>query len=63
MIVKYLNDAPFTSGMPSDSPGRTVVWTGFRIVEKYMKKTGASLEELMQEQDYHKILRVAGYRP
>ncbi len=63
LIVKYLNDAPFTSGMPSDSPGRTVVWTGFRIVEKYMKKTGASLEELMQEQDYHKILRVAGYRP
>lgn len=63
LMVKYLNDAPFTSGMPSESPGRTVVWTGFRIVEKYMKKTDITLEELMLEQDYHKILRVAGYRP
>lgn len=63
LIMKYLNDAPFTSGMPTESPGRAVVWSGFKIVEKYMKKTNASPEELMKEQDYHKILRVAGYRP
>lgn len=63
LIMKYLNDAPYTSGMPIESPGKTVVWTGVRIVEKYVKKTGVSLEELMREQDYHKLLRVAGYRP
>lgn len=63
LILKYLNDAPYTSGMPVESPGRTVVWTGYRIVGKYMERTGFSLEELMAEQDYHKILRVSGYRP
>lgn len=63
LITKYLNDAPFTSGMPEESPGKTIVWSGYQIVTKYMEKTGISLEELMKEQDYHKILRVAGYRP
>ena len=63
LIMKYLNDSPYTSGMPVESPGRTVVWTGWRIVEDYMKKTEITLPELMREQDYHKILRVAAYRP
>lgn len=63
LMMKYLNDAPFTSGMPAESPGKTVGWTGYQIVKKYMDKTKISLEALMHEQDYHKILRVAGYRP
>lgn len=63
LIVKYLNDAPFTSGMPVESPGKTVVWTGYRIVKKYMEKSRDPLSALFQQQDYHKILRVAGYRP
>lgn len=63
MILKYLNDAPFTSGMPVESPGRAVVWTGWKIVEKYMDKTALTPQELMKEQDYHKIMRIAGYRP
>lgn len=63
LIMKYLSDGPFTSGMPAESPGRAVVWSGYKIVGKYQEKTGVSAEELMKEQDYHKILRVAGYRP
>lgn len=63
LMLKYLNDAPYTSGMPVESPGRAVVWSGWRIVEEYMKKTEITLPELMQEQDYHKILRIAAYRP
>lgn len=63
LLVKYLNEAPFTTGMPSDSPGKAVVWTGYKIIDAYMKKTDASLEDLMGENDYHKILRVATYRP
>lgn len=63
LIMKYLNDAPFTSGMPAESPGKVVVWSGYQIVSKYMDKTGIKLEELMKEQDYHKILRGSGYRP
>ena len=63
LIMKYLNDAPFVSGMPVESPGKTAGWTGYQIIKKYMEKTDTTLEMLMQEQDYHKILRVAGYRP
>ncbi len=63
VVMKYLNDAPYTSGMPLESPGKTVVWTGFQIVRKYMEKEPGGMEELMKEQDYHKILRVSGYRP
>lgn len=63
LIMKYLNEAPYTSGMPVESPGRAVVWSGYRIVDSYMKKSGISPGELMKEQDYHKMLRIAGYRP
>lgn len=63
LLMKYLNDAPFTSGMPAESPGKTVGWTGYQIVRKYMDKAKVSLETLMLEQDYHKVMRVAGYRP
>lgn len=63
LLRKYLYDAPFTSGMPAESPGKAVVWNGYRIVEAYVGKTGISLDELEEEQDYHKILRVAAYKP
>jgi hypothetical protein len=38
VIAKYIVDAPYTSFFPKDSPGRAVIWTGYRIVEAYMKK-------------------------
>lgn len=60
---KYLNEAPYSSGMPAESPGRAVVWCGYRIIQEYVRKTGCDLNGLMGEQDYHKILRQAAYRP
>lgn len=63
LIMKYLSDGPFTSGMPTESPGRAIFWSGYKIVQAYVKKSGVTLEEMMNEQNYHKILRVAGYRP
>lgn len=64
LMIKYLNDAPFTSGMPVESPGRAVVWSGYQIVKRYMERKDISLQELMEgEQDYHKIMRETGYRP
>jgi len=63
LIMKYLNDAPYTSGMPVESPGRVLVWTGYRMVSKYMERAEVSLEELMRDQDYHRLMRKAVYRP
>lgn len=61
-LRKYLFDAPFTSDMPQESPGKAVVWNGYRIVCEYVKKQHVSLEALVAEQDYHKVLRLSGYR-
>jgi hypothetical protein len=63
-IDKYTLEGPFTSGFSSESPARAAVWIGYRIVEKYMKKNRSlSLEALMKEDDYQKILTLSGYNP
>ena len=36
LIRKFTGEAPFTSYFTEESPGRAVVWTGFRIIERYM---------------------------
>ncbi|OFY57440.1 MAG: hypothetical protein A2Y87_03665 [Bacteroidetes bacterium RBG_13_46_8] len=63
-IDKFTLEGPFTSGFSPESPGRAAVWIGYRIVEKYMKKhKNLSLEALMKEDDYQKILTLSGYNP
>lgn len=64
LIRKYMNEAPFTSPVSQDSPGRLGTWVGMRIVESYMdRNTDVSLRDLMETSDYEKILRDSGYRP
>ncbi|MCE4565573.1 hypothetical protein INQ51_14735 [Maribellus sp. CM-23] len=63
-IVRYINDAPNTSGFPMESPGRTGVWLGWQIVRLYMKKhPEITLQELMKNKDYQQILNDSGYTP
>lgn len=63
-IVRYINDAPTTSGFPIESPGRTGVWIGWQVVRKYMKKNPEiSLADLMASKDYQKILNDSEYDP
>lgn len=63
-IIRYINDAPSTSGYPQDSPGRTGVWIGWQIVRQYMKKhPEVTLAELMANNNYQKILNNSGYNP
>ncbi|MEI7501869.1 MAG: hypothetical protein WCJ61_01150 [Paludibacter sp.] len=64
LIRKYMNEAPFTSPISQDSPGRLGTWLGWQIVENYMnnnKKVG--IQDLMNENNYQKILEESGYRP
>lgn len=63
LFRKYLDEAPFSSGMPMDSPGKAVVWCGYQIVKAYKERQAVCWDELVNEQDYHKILRGANYRP
>jgi hypothetical protein len=61
---KLTGEAPFTSYFSKESPGRAVVWTGFRIIESFMKNNkDTSLEELMKITDIQGILEKAKYNP
>lgn len=63
-INKMINDAPFTSGFPRESPGRAVVWLGYRIVERFMERnTEIDLSNLVNITDYQSILTRAKYKP
>jgi hypothetical protein len=63
-IVKFVEEAPFSVGMPRESPGRTGVWIGKQIVHAYMKKhPDVTVEQLMQNTDYQRIFTESGYRP
>lgn len=61
---KFLNEAPTTSGMPPESPGKTAIWVGWQIVRKFMERNpDTSIEELMQMKDGQVFLQKAKYKP
>jgi hypothetical protein len=62
IISKYTNDAPFTSGMPAESPARVANWLGLQIIKSYMKTSKHSLKELMNNNNYEAILRESSYQ-
>lgn len=63
-ISKYITNAPFTKGMPQESPGRTGIWIGYQIVKKYMNENeNISIQNLMNDNNYEDILRKSKYNP
>ena len=62
-VKRMVEDAPFTPMISRDSPGRTVCWVGYRIVERYMKRSSATLQELMAEENVRMVLEQAEYNP
>ncbi len=63
MLNQFINDAPFTKDFSRNSPGRAVVWLGYQIVSSYVKHENSSMEDLMMEDDYQKILNLSKYNP
>lgn len=64
IIGQFINEAPFTKDFSKESPGKSAVWIGYQIVNSYMKRNGSiSLNELMTETDYLKILNLSRYNP
>jgi hypothetical protein len=62
-ISKLINPAPF-SFSTSEAPGRASIWLGYRITASYMKKNkNITLEELLLDNDYQKILNEAKFKP
>ena len=63
-IGQYVNEAPFTSRISPDSPGRIGTWIGWQIVKSYMQRNRhITLRELINTKDYQELLENSGYRP
>jgi len=61
---RFIQDGPFTSGLPEGAPAMLGRWIGWQIVRSYMKKNdGTSLSELFSISDSQQILSDSGYKP
>jgi len=64
VVSRYINDAPFTPGMPKESPGKIGKWVGWRLVEQYMDKNAdLSIDQLLKNQKFQQIVKESGYKP
>jgi hypothetical protein len=64
IVSRYINDAPFTPGMPKESPGKIGRWIGWRMVEQYMNKNSdQTIDELLKNQNFQLIVKESGYKP
>jgi uncharacterized protein YjaZ len=64
VIRKFIQDGPFTAGMPEGAPAMLGKWAGWQIVRSYMNKhRDVSLEQLFKTTDSQVILSESGYKP
>jgi hypothetical protein len=64
VINKFVADGPFTQYFTNESPAKATVWVGYRIIESFMKRNPTiSLKQLMNDNEYQKILSMSGYKP
>lgn len=63
-IKRFVDDGPSVSAFTIESPGRVGAWLGWQIVRSYMKNNPeVTLKQLMESQDYLRILNQSGYQP
>jgi hypothetical protein len=61
---KLIGPAPFTYFFTKESPGRAGLWIGLQIIREFARRNpGLSLKQMMEENDYQKILRLSKYNP
>ncbi len=62
VISQFVNEAPFTSTLPQNSPPRVGAWLGWQMLRAYAKDyPELNLHDILQEKDATKILR--SYKP
>lgn len=63
-VNQFINPTPFTKDFSQKSPGRTAIWLGYRIIESLAgHQRKISLEQIMTENDYQKLLQLSKYNP
>lgn len=64
LIQKLTLASPNSPGMPLEAPGRTAVFTGYKIISAFHRRNpDLSLRELINENDPQKILNASKYKP
>lgn len=64
IVTEFTADGPFTRAISSECPPRIAMWIGWQIVESYMDHNPEiTLEQLMDEKDFQKILSKSKYKP
>lgn len=63
VLRNLIEDAPHTNAFGNNSAPRTAAYIGWQIVRAYMKKSGSSMQQLLDETDSQKILTASGWRP
>lgn len=61
-IHNFIDEAPKTNAFRNSAP-RTTDYLGLQIVRAYMKRSGASLDELFANTDSQAILQKSGFKP
>ncbi len=62
-LLKYLEDAPYTATISTNSSGRLGAWIGWQIVKAYASSTGKDLNSIINESDDQDILKQSKYNP
>lgn len=64
-ILRYVNDAPTSTGMPPESPGNLGTWIGWQIVTNYMKNNSKTTLQELCSMPIHaqEFLKQSGYKP
>ena len=62
-IMSYINDGPFTNGLPRESPSKVGVWLGWQIVRAYMEKQDSVDLQKLLDADAQEILKESKYKP
>lgn len=63
-VARFMNDGPFTNGLPEESPARLGPYIGARIIAAFMEENKSlPLPELFTMVDYDRLFKEAGYKP
>lgn len=62
-LRNIIDEAPHTNVFGQNSAPRTTSYIGLQIVSRYMKKSGATMQQLFNNSDSREILSTSGWRP
>lgn len=63
LIQNFVNEGPFTQGMPEQSPGNIGAYVGWQIVKSYLKKKGTTSPDALMKTTAKQIFEASAYRP